>query len=78
METPKPMRVGHIAETIRHECRYIAGDGSVVRCLQCQPLSGNTFPRPFQCYIRLPNGRLSTDAAFLNPVRSCNVACNSS
>ena len=77
METPHPMNAEHIAETIRHGCRYIAGDGSVAPHLRCQPSLGNTFPRPFQFYIRLLNGRSSTDEAFPNPVRSCNVACNS-
>ena len=78
METLKPMNVGHIVETIRHECRYIAGDGFVAPHPQCQPLLENTSLRPFQFYIRLPNGRLGTDEASLNPARLCNVGCNSS
>ena len=78
METLKPMNVGHIVETIRHECRYIAGDGFVAPRLQCQPLLGNTSLRPSQFYIRLLNGCSSTDGASLNLARLCNVACNSS
>ena len=77
MEMPKPKNVAHIAETIRHEYHYIAGDGFVVPRPQCPPLLGKTCPRLSQFYIRLLNGRSSTDAMYPNQARMCNAVCNS-
>lgn len=78
METPTSTNVGHIVETFRRECYYIAGDGLAVSRQQYQPLWENTCLPLSQYCIHLVNGRSSIDAVSLNPVPLCNVVYNSS